>query len=112
MERNKKKLSAGTLFKHGLILFFVLVWTLPTLGLLVSSVRDKDQLAVSGWWTAMITTERNEVVRTGKKGSEIREGDQFVIQGNLFEEESGRTVKSWGNAPKKSTPIIPEILLN
>ncbi|PKF80311.1 alpha-glucoside ABC transporter permease [Vibrio sp. vnigr-6D03] len=101
MERNKKKLSAGTLFKHGLILFFVLAWTLPTLGLLVSSVRDKDQLAISGWWTAMVTTERNEVVRTGKKGSAIRDGDQYVIAGNLFEENSGRTVDSWGERAKE-----------
>ncbi|HDQ14017.1 MAG TPA: carbohydrate ABC transporter permease [Sediminispirochaeta sp.] len=30
----------------------VVVWTVPTLGLFVTSFRDRDAIANSGWWTA------------------------------------------------------------
>ena len=34
------------------------LWTIPTLGILVSSLRDKDQIVVSGWWTARSPARR------------------------------------------------------
>ncbi len=45
------------------VLFVVALWVMPTLGIFVSSFRDKDQLAVSGWWTAFSSSERNEAGR-------------------------------------------------
>jgi alpha-glucoside transport system permease protein len=33
------------------LLFVCLVWTIPTLGLLISSFRDQQAIATSGWWT-------------------------------------------------------------
>ena len=30
----------------------VLVWSVPTVGLLVNSVRTRDDQRTSGWWTA------------------------------------------------------------
>ena len=44
-----------------LLLLFVVVWVLPTFGLFVSSFRDKDLLATSGWWTTFKTNEVNEM---------------------------------------------------
>ncbi len=37
---------------HIAVLIFVVIWTIPTLGILVSSLRDKDQIIASGWWNA------------------------------------------------------------
>ncbi|MBW3659760.1 MAG: carbohydrate ABC transporter permease [Actinobacteria bacterium] len=31
----------------------ILIWTVPTIGLLVSSVRSPDAVRTSGWWTAL-----------------------------------------------------------
>ncbi len=44
------------------ICVFVLVvaWTVPTLGLLVSSFRPGSQIALSGWWSALAQPFRSE----------------------------------------------------
>ena len=67
---------------HVAVLVLVILWVLPTFGLLVSSLRDKDLLAVSGWWTALTTTERNEVGRSGPPSDQVEEADLFVLSGN------------------------------
>ena len=36
------------------VFFICLLWTIPTLGLLVTSVRDPKNIATSGWWTALL----------------------------------------------------------
>jgi alpha-glucoside transport system permease protein len=36
------------------VFLICLLWTIPTLGLLVTSVRDPKNIATSGWWTALL----------------------------------------------------------
>ena len=36
-----------------LLILFCLVWTIPTAGILITSFRDRDATANSGWWTAL-----------------------------------------------------------
>jgi len=36
---------------HLVILFFVGIWFIPTLGLLITSFRDPSNIANTGWWT-------------------------------------------------------------
>jgi alpha-glucoside transport system permease protein len=38
-------------FINGLLILLVLGWTIPTLGLLVSSFRTRTDIQTSGWWT-------------------------------------------------------------
>ncbi len=40
----------GSLFVNGMLLLLVLMWTIPTLGIFVSSFRQRDDIATSGWW--------------------------------------------------------------
>ena len=63
MSLDARQSRTARFIKHSIIILLVTIWTLPTLGLLVSSVRDKDQLTSSGWWTALITNSQSEVFR-------------------------------------------------
>ena len=43
-----KKISLSSVLSQLLLLFFVIIWITPTFGLFISSLRDKDLLAISG----------------------------------------------------------------
>ncbi|MGD8805205.1 MAG: carbohydrate ABC transporter permease [Chloroflexota bacterium] len=43
----------GTLFVTGTLLILVLLWTVPTMGIFVSSFRDRDDIQSSGWWNIL-----------------------------------------------------------
>ena len=96
----KFKLNLSSIFSQLLLLFFVILWITPTFGLLISSFRDKDQLAISGWWTSLVTTEVNEIHRTKGNKDQIEEEGKFVIRGNLFDKEEGKKVLSFGVTSK------------
>ncbi len=84
-------LTPGQLMVHLGLLLLVILWILPTVGLLVSSFRDKDQLAATGWWTALSTSVQNRQGRTGTSEQMVETGGKFVIAGNLLD-DSKRTI--------------------
>ncbi len=43
----------GPLFINGALALLVIIWSIPTLGLLVSSFRTRFDLQSSGWWTIL-----------------------------------------------------------
>jgi len=79
------KRSLLTWLVHLSVLFLVIVWTIPTAGLFVSSIRDKDQLSSSGWWTALSTSEQRIVYRAGIPNPPLLENGEYIIRGNLFD---------------------------
>lgn len=81
--------SPLTLVVHLSVLLLVALWTLPTAGLLISSLRDKDQLAVSGWWTALSTSTQNVVFRAQSPETQTERDGKFVLSGNLLEGQHG-----------------------
>ena len=40
----------GTVAVNGALLLIVLLWTIPTLGLFISSFRTRSDILTSGWW--------------------------------------------------------------
>ncbi|PDT03138.1 carbohydrate ABC transporter permease [Rhizobium chutanense] len=91
------KIGPARLFVHAAVLLIVIVWLIPTLGIFVSALRDKDQIVVSGWWTAFVGSTQTVAVRLGTPDQQKQEGTVYVISGNVLEGQTGRSVKAFGN---------------
>ena len=96
----KIKFNLSSIFSQLLLLFFVILWITPTFGLFISSFRDKDQLAISGWWTSLVTSQVNEIHRTKGKNDQVEENGFYFIRGNLFKTNEGKAVLSFGVTSK------------
>lgn len=81
---------------HLAVLFFVVLWTIPTLGILVSSLRDKNQIVASGWWTALSSSEQTAAGRLPGADAQVQKDGKWVIEGNLLEEGDGRQITAFG----------------
>jgi alpha-glucoside transport system permease protein len=84
----------ASLLAQLLLAAVVLLWVLPTFGLLVSSLRDENQLLTSGWWRALLPNDRNETARLPLPEAQtqvVLEGRTlYLIRGNLFSDQPGR----------------------
>ncbi len=92
---------------HLCLFLLVLGWTIPTAGLLISSLRDKDQLIVSGWWTALSASQGAERGRTGSADDQLERDGKYVIAGNFFDEGSPKSVASFGIRQNDLTEFQP-----
>jgi alpha-glucoside transport system permease protein len=81
---------------HLSVALLVALWLFPTLGLLVSSFRTSDQIASSGWWKAGFPSEQNLTLRTADPDTQVREGDLYVVEGNLFDEPGAAEISVFG----------------
>jgi len=84
---------------HLSVVLFVLLWTLPTLGLLVTSFRDKDQITTSGWWTALGTSTQSAMFRAPEGEGEVLEGTLYTLKGTVFEGQGGQ-IRTFGISSK------------
>lgn len=74
---------------HLTALALVILWTLPTIGLLVSSFRDRDQISASGWWKSIFTAQAVVQYRAPNPQSAILIDGMYRIDGNIFDGASG-----------------------
>ncbi|MFD0978412.1 ABC transporter permease subunit [Tropicimonas aquimaris] len=81
---------------HVSVLFLVLLWIFPTVGLFVSSFRTSDQISSTGWWKALFPTEQNSVYRAPSASEQVEQGGVFVIEGNVFEGSAAGDIAHWG----------------
>lgn len=65
------------------VMVLVVLWLIPTVGLLVSSFRDRDDISASPWWQAPFPAEQTFATRLD---GEIVEGPEgFTTTGNLHD---------------------------
>ncbi|WP_282603820.1 carbohydrate ABC transporter permease [Paracoccus sp. PARArs4] len=81
----------------------VLLWTIPTLGLFVSSFRDRDQIAQSGWWQSFSGSEQTGFVRSGTEGA-LQDG-VWVIEGSVTAD--GEQLVAWGTSAREPGAHAP-----
>ncbi|MFZ1470798.1 MAG: carbohydrate ABC transporter permease, partial [Paracoccaceae bacterium] len=89
---------------HLSVAALVLLWVLPTFGLLVSSFRTGDQIVGSGWWQAL-TTQEQQLSPIRVAGDEEETDGVFQINGQLF--TSATTVTTWGTSSKEPNAYTP-----
>ncbi|WP_181363757.1 carbohydrate ABC transporter permease [Aliiroseovarius pelagivivens] len=84
----------------------VLLWIIPTVGLLISSFRDRDAISTSGWWTALSASEKNVIERALAPGEAKPEGDLWVIEGQVLAGQ-GVSVTAFGITSKEPEAFSP-----
>jgi alpha-glucoside transport system permease protein len=97
-----RRFSPGRIFVHLSLLLIVLLWTIPTAGLFISSLRDKQQLSASGWWTAFASALGTAVYRLPDAGAASSSAGQYLIAGNIFgPADIGKRVTRYGLSADK-----------
>ena len=81
---------------HIAVLAFVVLWTIPTLGILISSLRDKDQIIASGWWNTFSSSTQTEAARLPAASEQTEKDGKFVIEGNIFGDGPTRQISAFG----------------
>jgi alpha-glucoside transport system permease protein len=107
----KRQKLISDLILNGALLLLVLVWTVPTLGLLVSSFRPRDEVNSSGWWTMIskpseFTLDNYRQVLLGKDVS-------FTdSEGNVIEASGDNLSRAFLNSLTVTVPatIIPILI--
>ncbi len=81
---------------HIAVLVLVILWTIPTLGILVSSLRDKDQIIASGWWNSFSSSSQTEAGRLPPASAQVEKDGKFVLEGNIFGDAPPREISAFG----------------
>jgi alpha-glucoside transport system permease protein len=105
MDNIAGKKPALTWAVHISVVLLVVLWVLPTFGLLVSSFRTGDQIVSSGWWRSL-TTQESQQPPIRISGEEVARDGAFVIEGNLFA-NGATTVGAWGTSSREPEAYAP-----
>lgn len=79
----------GNIAVNGTLLILVLIWSLPTFGLLVSSFRPPELVRTTGWWTAFSSDEPLNERLTLNNYREVLAGEDIINADGTVIEASG-----------------------
>lgn len=84
---NLRRIGLPRLIVHFSVLVICILWLIPTIGILVTSLRDPGQIASSGWWTAFSGAAETSAARLGDPSTARQDGPNYVISGSVFDGE-------------------------
>ncbi|MEO0859011.1 MAG: carbohydrate ABC transporter permease [Pseudomonadota bacterium] len=87
------------------VALLVVLWLIPTIGLLVSSFRDRDAITASAWWKAPFPVAQNFAVQT--EGEFTQTPDGWRIEGNVFGADGSGEVTAFGGRRADPTAFAP-----
>jgi alpha-glucoside transport system permease protein len=97
-----KQTRNSILLVNGVLILLVIIWSIPTLGLLISSFRDRFDIQTSGWWTIFPHREWVSVTTLDPKELGLDSQGVMEVEGvqGTFEEfrqgiESGGKRLTW-----------------
>lgn len=107
MTRVKSKKSNWSLVVNLILLVLVIVWSIPIIGLFISSIRPQDNVLSTGWWT--IFGEHSELSLDNYK--QVLGGSQYT-----FVDSAGNTVRASGDNLSRAfinsfTVTIPSVII-
>jgi alpha-glucoside transport system permease protein len=77
----KKQKWGGLLLVNGALALLVIIWSIPTLGLLVSSFRTRSDIATSGWWNVLPHKEWQTVKTLDPKALGLNPDGVMTVEG-------------------------------
>ncbi|OHB66028.1 MAG: sugar ABC transporter permease [Planctomycetes bacterium RBG_13_60_9] len=88
MKSGKRQKQLSRLLVNGTLLFMVVLWTIPTMGIFISSFRNRDDIATSGWWKILPHREWRSVREIDSKALGVDPNQVMEIEGvtGSFEE--------------------------
>jgi len=81
MDSGKRQKRISSLVVNGALLLLVIVWTIPTMGIFVSSFRERDEIATSGWWNIFPHKEWQKVQEIDTSQLGLDPDGVMVIEG-------------------------------
>jgi alpha-glucoside transport system permease protein len=81
MWSGKRQKRLSRLLVNGTLLGLVLLWTIPTMGIFVSSFRNRDDIATSGWWNVLPHREWRPVREIDVKALGLDPNQPMEIEG-------------------------------
>lgn len=106
MNNAKRQKRLRQLIVNLTLLVLVLIWTIPTLGIFVSSFRQRDDIASTGWWNILPHREWQPVREISPTDAGLNPDEVMQIEGvsGTFEEfragietEDGKRIAWVGN---------------
>ena len=103
----KKKTKGWIYALNVILLLIVIVWSIPIFGLLVSSLRPKEEVQTSGWWNAI--EEKSSFTLDNYK--QVLGGSKYT-----FVDSSGNEVRATGDDLSRAflnslTVTIPSVII-
>ena len=88
MKSGRRARQLSRLLVNATLLIFVILWTVPTMGIFISSFRNRDDIATSGWWSVFPHRDWQRVREIDPKALGVDPNQIMEIEGvtGTFEE--------------------------